>query len=48
MAGDLNYRVDNINTETVFKNIVNGAKQGDFSELIAMDELKNTIRKKEV
>ena len=48
MAGDLNYRIDDINTETVFKNIVNGAKQGDFSELIAKDELKSTICKREV
>lgn len=39
MAGDLNFRINDILLDNVFKDIVTSAKEHDYSKLVAKDEL---------
>ena len=46
MAGDLNFRLNETNLESVFQDISEGANTHDYSGLIAKDQLRDVIQKK--
>ena len=48
MAGDLNFRISDVNTERVFVDITSCSKEGDYSPLLAKDELSLAIQNKQV
>lgn len=48
MAGDLNFRINDVNTERVFIDITSCSKEGNYSSLLAKDELSIAIQNKQV
>ena len=46
MAGDLNFRLNETSLERIFQDITQGAKNHDYSELVAKDQLHDVIQKK--
>ena len=48
MAGDLNFRTDDILVDSVFKDIVTSAKENDYARLVAKDELTAAMKAKKV
>ena len=48
MAGDLNFRLNETDGEQVLREIVRGAEENDYSELLAKDQLTELIQNKSI